>query len=85
MPEITDKPIFASNPTVKLSFELIKWIITVAFGAALIYSTVIYETKDHSDIIYLKKEVFFEIQSTNQRSLERIENKLDKLIEKKSK
>ena len=69
----------------QLIFDLLKWVIGLAFVAAGIFYGTIFETKAHSDSTYVKKEVQDLVDKNNAtqnylmlQTLIRIEDKIDK-------
>ena len=74
----------------KVSSDVIKWLLMIAFSAGMIYASIKFETQTHSDETYLKKEVFDEVQRSSDanrseliKRLDRIEEKIDRLTEKR--
>ena len=66
-------------------FDAIKWLLAIGFGAAMVYGNILYETQSHAEATYVRKDVQTQIQNQNQASLDRIEKKLDRLFEQKTK
>jgi hypothetical protein len=70
---------------IKLTFDVLKWIVIAAFMAGGVWASIKFESKDHSDSTYVKKELYQnEIEHNREdhdrmfKQLDRIENKIDK-------
>jgi len=68
-----------------LTFDIIKWLVGIAFLAAGIFYAAIFETKSHANDTFVKKEVQEEVNKKRdgqfgslEKTLERIENKIDR-------
>ena len=66
-------------------FDLIKWILGVAFGAGLFWGATTYETKAHAEETYVKKELFVEFQKNNEQQLEDIKALLKEIRDNQNK
>jgi hypothetical protein len=52
----------------QITFDFVKWIVAIAFGAGMVYGTTKFESQDHAEKTYVKKELFEEFQKSNKES-----------------
>ena len=72
------------NGKIKITWDVAKWIIGVIFAAGVMYASFgrDYETKDHADGTFVKKEIYAKDMEYNKLDHDRIIKGQDNIIDK---
>jgi hypothetical protein len=67
---------------IKITWDILKYLLGIAFAAGMAYAAINYESKSHADTTFVKKEVYQKDIEYNRMDHDRIIKSQDVILEK---